>query len=800
MARRVRNGNPAPWKSGDQAVLLHISDLHCGDQFQFPNTTSFAHSIRDVLKEARNGGFPIDLVLCTGDLAERGHDEEFRQATSLLHAIAKEQGVNLSHVLLCPGNHDISWSDVQAYSSQDPGQWKATHFGHYASAFERLAGSYRQHATLLHRIPMLPAHPKQVFTIHYYDKHNIVVFCLNSVMRESDKDLHHYGFVGEDQLTEVSTVLGRMVHDNPALEKAYRVVMVHHPLLAPNDDDGSALRDPFAFKHWLLRNRVGLVLHGHQHYPVCMRHTYAEGSYLTVGAGSLSTRWANRPDVPLSFNIIKIHHGRGLGRTADVRTCEYDKPRQTWTFPKSPTSRTLGIPPIGDEDVDAQRRDLDEVGLTEAWTSLLGDARRMAAGEPVTIHGIEPALVAYRAGLDRASRSVMVTSILHSQFWVRDQSKDNIDANDRMTRRGVECRRIFFLDTSPDRYVDAIVEDAVLRHRRGDRSGVARLRQMSKNLRLLSAQVATKVFQLEDAAHYTEDLNPLRNELAIFDDRRLDTYRVEPSGAVVSVTIRLHDQHSSRHFTLARQFFEEQWNRPDEITMSDYLTLIDTRLQRALERPEHTPAWLIHFALLTGRQDKVLVAEMDHVVSQLEPRRPIGGRWKRHLDVGACTGRYCDAMRSFAIDCVAIDSSKDAVEYLRHWCPDVQVVLADIRAQEELRHLEGGFDLITCMLGTPNNFGLRPTQAWGGRSGLAVALQNVTDLLTPGGLMVMSSWVRDARNDVMSIYPPDERARLVDQAPTRAAIEAALTNAPAQIVSYERRVGDQLDVCLIQRQ
>ncbi|WP_432129437.1 metallophosphoesterase [Streptomyces sp. bgisy082] len=76
-------------------VLAHLSDLH------LDGTAGSAERARRAV--ARITGLPgtVDAVLITGDIAERGTEEEYRQARELLAPLRERHPV-----LLCPGNHD----------------------------------------------------------------------------------------------------------------------------------------------------------------------------------------------------------------------------------------------------------------------------------------------------------------------------------------------------------------------------------------------------------------------------------------------------------------------------------------------------------------------------------------------------------------------------------------------------------------------------------------------------------------------------------------------------------------------
>ncbi|ASO21765.1 3',5'-cyclic AMP phosphodiesterase CpdA [Actinoalloteichus hoggarensis] len=73
-------------------LLAHLSDLHVDE------TDRAARRVRRVMDHLRSLPRPVDAVLVTGDVTERGTEAEYARAAELLHAAVP--------VLLCPGNHD----------------------------------------------------------------------------------------------------------------------------------------------------------------------------------------------------------------------------------------------------------------------------------------------------------------------------------------------------------------------------------------------------------------------------------------------------------------------------------------------------------------------------------------------------------------------------------------------------------------------------------------------------------------------------------------------------------------------
>jgi 3',5'-cyclic AMP phosphodiesterase CpdA len=88
---------------------LHLSDLHVGVRYQnqlWPRFKAIFHKdLEDLLR--RTG--PIDLVIFSGDLAQQGTEQEFKQFDEVLDEIlGRFSGFQEPpKIIAVPGNHDL---------------------------------------------------------------------------------------------------------------------------------------------------------------------------------------------------------------------------------------------------------------------------------------------------------------------------------------------------------------------------------------------------------------------------------------------------------------------------------------------------------------------------------------------------------------------------------------------------------------------------------------------------------------------------------------------------------------------
>lgn len=285
---------------GKRLTLLHLSDPQFGAEHAFARDSSkdsLANRLLTSLSQLRDeNDIRPDLVVISGDLAERGLPSEFKEVETYIRTLAERLSLEIPNFVVVPGNHDISRKKSAGYFADCEGgetqpvlpYWPK--YEPYAEFFRRLYGPQTS----------LQFTESQPFTFYEYPELGTVVAGLNSTIVDSHRDENHYGWVGEEQLRYFAERL------RPFKDKGYlRLGVVHH--------DPSKFRKADALKDAEDLNRrlsphLDVLLYGHTHAdePDYFGRPPAP-PVLLLGIGSAGVVRDKRPDeLPIQYQILRF--------------------------------------------------------------------------------------------------------------------------------------------------------------------------------------------------------------------------------------------------------------------------------------------------------------------------------------------------------------------------------------------------------------------------------------------------------------------------------------------------------------
>ncbi|MBK8261008.1 MAG: metallophosphoesterase [Nannocystis sp.] len=291
---------------------LHLSDIHFGTRGRAEWTQLVDDFERDLLKRLPRIGAPIDLILISGDLTDRGTAEQFDGFGIFLDrlmALLERETKHRPLVIPVPGNHDLTRPSTPSDADAEPGEdfWGTQQPGRFAHLFHGYT-SWLESAVLpsLREAPGVEVHrsffPGDLTVILDDPKRfRLIIVGLNSAWKH-DRDVEEGALAlpTEQFHAALPPVPGGYNLDIfPKRGPPRALLMHHHPpsWLSPTHQEQylRMIHDPARFT---------ACLFGHMHVPT--------GSSVSSGGGSLRANF----QAPSLFGIEHYgtaHQSRILG-------------------------------------------------------------------------------------------------------------------------------------------------------------------------------------------------------------------------------------------------------------------------------------------------------------------------------------------------------------------------------------------------------------------------------------------------------------------------------------------------------
>ncbi len=294
--------------------LLWLSDLHFAEgphrhrhgfayqKDETPYEPNLHQQLEWVLSE-HEALVDIEGLIISGDITWKAHASEFAAARTFIRELIAKTGKTdrAERVALCPGNHDLRFSDTPWEKGSPIVASTAAARHEFNSFYRRLFSEPpNQFLSMGRRFLLGGAVP-------------VEIVCLNSSLLQQDAGAFQgHGFIGQPQLRHAAAEAGWGARGADADEpRAVRIVVVHHHLLPVIDQlrperQGyySTPLDAEALARWLVKHRVDLVLHGHMHQPFCVEVHRGESlttprdqwhTFTVCGLGSSGVSSDHRP-------------------------------------------------------------------------------------------------------------------------------------------------------------------------------------------------------------------------------------------------------------------------------------------------------------------------------------------------------------------------------------------------------------------------------------------------------------------------------------------------------------------------
>jgi len=246
--------------SGD--TILHLSDLHFGDDYGFPLQRRAGEGVdRQSLPELlatrilRGLGLSIGVVVVSGDLITRGDANHYPAVEAFLSKLLEALELGKQHCVIVPGNHDLWTAGVEHptrdYAHEEPYKQFVSAF--FLTEFQGL---------------------ERVRRYRTRGGEDLIFVELNSSRIRSDA-LKEYGYVSKHRYETLLEWINEWLKgDPPPSGRKIMFAVLHHHVLPvwavsiPDDRrpvslclDAGELIDQFQ------KHGIRFVLHGHQHFP-----------------------------------------------------------------------------------------------------------------------------------------------------------------------------------------------------------------------------------------------------------------------------------------------------------------------------------------------------------------------------------------------------------------------------------------------------------------------------------------------------------------------------------------------------
>ncbi|MCU1579098.1 MAG: putative phosphohydrolase [Rhodoglobus sp.] len=281
---RSAGGAPVRFSNAPESrtAILHISDLHFGDDHAYSGQHTIDNSIELLDNLVRDLPSAPAVVVVSGDLTTRGGQAGLDAALEFLERLALRLQLPRDNIIVVPGNHDILVDDLDDRKDFDN-----------EGPFRTFVEDFYGEPVALERIHLVTLSDGRKFA-----------FGLVNSSRPRTSRLMDYGYVGRDRAAPIMDLLARL-----ADQGCITFFVLHHHLQSAQGFEEPIINRPVSITldagelvSSAARSNVTAILHGHQHLPFVGSATRAaEFSHSgptplppttravpTLGAGSLS--------------------------------------------------------------------------------------------------------------------------------------------------------------------------------------------------------------------------------------------------------------------------------------------------------------------------------------------------------------------------------------------------------------------------------------------------------------------------------------------------------------------------------
>ncbi len=270
--------------------IIILSDIHfkdeskcklCSENPDF--LTGFLTYIKQIMKD---NDIKFKYLLIAGDLVETGKRSEYKEIKDILDKILNELAIKKEHILIVPGNHDLSRDRISNYCdendiSEDKAfQYMDIKFGNYIEFYKDFMGvnDYSLNKAIIGQLD--------------FDESNISVLGVNSNVKESHRSVDHYGYIDVEKLRKEIDSLDPGRH---------YLVLTHHSWSDDRQSELPTIKNADSAKDIFQLKNITAFMYGHHHAVERKKienkkgvHQYYEiGSFSKVLSSNLTDSYNN---------------------------------------------------------------------------------------------------------------------------------------------------------------------------------------------------------------------------------------------------------------------------------------------------------------------------------------------------------------------------------------------------------------------------------------------------------------------------------------------------------------------------
>lgn len=274
--------------------IIILSDLHCAQdssksRLNTQDQSFLTKFLAFLKKRMQDEGIVFKYLLIAGDLVEEGKKAEYEVVKGILEKISNRLGIRKEHILIVPGNHDVSRDRISVHcedngiAEEEAYQYMDVKFQNYIEFYKEFMGieEYSLDKAIVKRLDL--------------EECNISVLGVNSNVLESHRGKDHVGYIDEDKLMQE-------VEDLP--EKRNYLVLTHHSWADDRQMDLPTIKNADNAKDIFRNRNIRTYMYGHHHALDSKKVEDRKGKSQYYEIGSFSKVLSNAPGE--SYNNVFV--------------------------------------------------------------------------------------------------------------------------------------------------------------------------------------------------------------------------------------------------------------------------------------------------------------------------------------------------------------------------------------------------------------------------------------------------------------------------------------------------------------